>query len=193
MLDNVRCNSREMALLECGHNGLFTHNCGHGEDAGVRCRDDQRLSHIKNINVSIVSSTTISISWELQNNTVDEPNLFEVECFSERHSTTILEANQTFITQLGGLLPSTPYNCCVSAVYELYTTKKLCTPVLNLPVTDAMVQSPKYASNSANVVGGVLGFIIVVLMILLAILGTHTIVVYLIKLRPHKREIPSIR
>ena len=92
VLDNVRCNSREIALLECGHNGLFTHNCDHREDAGVRCRGDQRL---KNINASIISSTAVSISWELQNNTVDEPNLFEVECSSDRHSITILEANQT--------------------------------------------------------------------------------------------------
>ena len=47
VLDNVRCNLRQMALLECGHNGLFTHDCDHGEDAGVSCRDDQRLKNFK--------------------------------------------------------------------------------------------------------------------------------------------------
>ena len=192
VLDNVYCNSREIALLECGHNGLFTHNCDHREDTGVICLDDQRLIHVytRNINASIISSTAVTISWELQNNMVDEPRLFEVECSSERHSATILESNRTFTTQLGGLLASTPYNCCVSAVYDLYATRKLCTPVL---ISDTTVQLSKHASNSTNVVGGVLGFIIVVLMILLAILGTHTIVVYLIKLKQHKREIPSIR
>ena len=193
-MDNVNCDSSELLLLECDHNGLFRHNCGHRKDAGARCGDDliQRLSYI-NASVIDLSNSVVSVTWMLQNNTVDEPSLFEVECSSERHSTTILESNRTFTTQLGGLLPSTPYNCCVSAVYEVYATTKLCTPVLIIPVTDTMVHLPKHASNSANVVGGVLGFIIIVLIILLAILGTHTIVVYLIKLRRHKREIPSIR
>ena len=189
-LDDVNCDSTEMTLLEC--DTLFIHNCHHQEDASVRC------TRLKNINASVIDIscmfTTVSISWELQNNTVDEPNLFEVECSSERHSIMILESSHTFTTELGGLLSSIFYDCCVSAVYSSYPTKKLCIPIEipNLSTTDLVhvtvdaavtnttvivanttMHVPELAprtSNSASVIGGVLGSIIVALLILLALL-----------------------
>ena len=36
-LDNVGCSGLESSLDECRHPGWGTHNCGHGEDAGIRC------------------------------------------------------------------------------------------------------------------------------------------------------------
>ena len=36
-LDNVECNGTEGLLLECPHQGLGHHDCGHDEDAGVIC------------------------------------------------------------------------------------------------------------------------------------------------------------
>ena len=36
-LDNLICNSTERRLVDCRHNGIGTHNCGHSEDAGLRC------------------------------------------------------------------------------------------------------------------------------------------------------------
>ena len=36
-LDEVACTGTENRLIECPFNGLGTHNCGHTEDAGVRC------------------------------------------------------------------------------------------------------------------------------------------------------------
>ncbi|CAB4022291.1 atrial natriuretic peptide-converting enzyme-like isoform X5, partial [Paramuricea clavata] len=38
-LDNVECTGHESSLFSCTHGGVGIHNCYHGEDAGVRCRD----------------------------------------------------------------------------------------------------------------------------------------------------------
>lgn len=38
LLDNVGCGGTEEYLLNCSHNGIGSHNCGHYEDAGVRCQ-----------------------------------------------------------------------------------------------------------------------------------------------------------
>ena len=38
LLSNVTCTGRESTLASCGHPGVgVTGNCGHSEDAGVRC------------------------------------------------------------------------------------------------------------------------------------------------------------
>lgn len=39
-LDNVQCRGTEENLAECGHRGWGEEDCGHDEDAGVRCIDD---------------------------------------------------------------------------------------------------------------------------------------------------------
>ena len=37
LLDNVQCAGNELSLFDCKHRGIGIHNCGHVEDAGVRC------------------------------------------------------------------------------------------------------------------------------------------------------------
>ncbi|PIK51029.1 putative deleted in malignant brain tumors 1 protein isoform X5 [Apostichopus japonicus] len=36
-MDDVHCVGHETSLDQCPHNGIGLHNCGHGEDASVRC------------------------------------------------------------------------------------------------------------------------------------------------------------
>ncbi len=36
-LDNVQCRGTETRLIDCPRNALGSHNCVHGEDAGVNC------------------------------------------------------------------------------------------------------------------------------------------------------------
>lgn len=38
VLDDLQCNGTEANILDCRSNGLFQHNCGHKEDAGVACQ-----------------------------------------------------------------------------------------------------------------------------------------------------------
>ncbi|XP_026064427.1 deleted in malignant brain tumors 1 protein-like [Carassius auratus] len=42
-LDDVGCSGSERALTQCPHRGLGTHNCKHGEDAGVVCSGELRM------------------------------------------------------------------------------------------------------------------------------------------------------
>ena len=37
-LDDVQCTGTETNLFFCNHQPVGTHNCGHIEDAGVRCQ-----------------------------------------------------------------------------------------------------------------------------------------------------------
>ena len=210
VLDNVRCDSSEMALFQCSHSGLFRHNCNHVEDAGVKCsEEEERLLHIS---VDVINVHTVSINWELQNITSRQPNSYKAECFGEAHHIEMSVNNTTFNLQLMGLLPSTSYNCCVSAVYEsyVYTPKGACVEAtttiqpsestyteINSSTSssaDTTPESNSTASNSADttpestfrtsssadtIIGGVLGFIIALLIILLAIAGAA--LVYLLR------------
>ncbi len=203
-LDDVRCNGNEMTLLGCRRNPLFVHDCNHGEDAGVRCAGEFSLFSncygIMNVsinNITIISTHgidlyTIFITWKRQNNSViiqNQPNSFQIECFSDQHHLGMSVNSATYSVELVGLLPSTSYNCCVSAVYGSYTARAVCTEMVTIqPPTGQPSETPVdnsrvLSSSSVDTIGGVLGFIIAILLILLVLSGAA--LVYLLRLK-HK-------
>lgn len=174
-MDNVNCVGGESTLLQCDHSGLFKHNCDHGKDVSVRCilREDQRVKNIT-LSVEIINNSpstvhTVLISWVLYNNTLDEPNSFDVRCSSGQHSTEISVSGQQFSTYLIGLLRVTDYNCCVSAVYELYRADGICTEI----TTPELFITPTtmLRASETKAVSGVLGFFVAILLVLLIISG----------------------
>ena len=104
--------------------------------------------------------TSISLTWSLQD--TNDFIEFEIKCVSQHQFTRLLVDNQTFSAHMNGLLPSTPYNCCVSATFYDHKTQS-CTSLRT-----GMLITQK-ASTNANTVGGVLGFIIIILLALLVV------------------------
>ena len=192
-LDDVDCNGREPTLLNCSHREFLMHNCDHSEDASVQCilREDQRVKNIT-LSVEVIDTPstvhTALISWVLHNTTTDEPKSFDVKCSNEHHSIAVSVSGQNFTTHLLGLLPLTSYNCCVSAVYELYVADRICeeieTPELFVSQSDTTA-----SRSDSDVVGGILGTLIVILVILLIISGLA--VVYLTQPRSKRNEITA--
>ena len=41
-LDQVFCTGTETSLFQCFHYGLGIHDCGHYEDAGVKCQGNEQ-------------------------------------------------------------------------------------------------------------------------------------------------------
>ena len=234
-LDNVKCIGNETTLLDCHRdNELFIHNCNHGEDAGVRCNGNSSLLSNSIVNVSINNVTSIIrlstygidlykvfITWKWQNNSMiqNQLNSLQIECFSDRHHIGMSVNSTALSVELLGLLRSTSYNCCVSAIYESYTARAVCTeiatiqpptsqpsetsmmrtsggptgdinPDTNINETLNMYQTQESASSStADTIGGVLGCIIAVLFILLAMSGAA--LVYLLRPNFCRNVIPK--
>ena len=186
---NVRCNGMESKLLNCAR--AMSSNCGHSKDISVQCilRDDQRVKNMT-VSANIINTNTPStvhtalISWMLYNTTVDEPTLFDIECsnINERHSIIMSVSGQDSTMHLMGLLPLTSYNCCVSAVYELYRADGIChdieTPELFISVTTTMLRANSDHDSDVKILGGVLGFIIVILLVLLIASGAALMFCY---------------
>lgn len=160
-----------------------------------------------NVNVTASNSATaVVVAWELQENQVNDLRLFEVSCFNENHIITLWASNKTYATQLAGLSPFSNYSCCVLAVLgsqKSTTVTKSCsyieilekmsspedhvdtispaTTTADSEATSLAVSAPCNCriSYSANVVSGILGFVVIVLLILLALTGTA--LVYLLR------------
>ena len=192
MFKNVGCVGGESKLLDCANRSS---DCGHNKDVSVQCilREDQRVKNIT-LDVRVVSAPAGTvhaafISWILHSTTAEEPNSFDVKCYNKYHSLAMLASGQNFTTHLLGLLPLTFYNCCVSAVYELYVADGTCIEIETPELFVGATTVTTLRASETNVVGGVLGFIIVILFILLII--SVLAVVYLSQPRWKRNKIAA--
>ena len=132
MMSRVNCAPEtDDTLLECRHNTYSNAYCH--RRAGVRCNVSQRIMSVRaaRLDTAVATATSsVEITWQ-QNTTVAEANIFEVKCYNDvvRHSIEITVSSDTTTTDLGGLLHSSRYTCCVSAVYDFYTARSVCTEV----------------------------------------------------------------
>lgn len=192
MLDDVQCNpAKHRTLLQCPSPPLYKHNCVHREDAGVRCTGQKIVKNVSAVNIT--THSTVLINVILENIT----NLFRVGCYNQQHgvyvSISVSNKTNTFTTHLRGLFPSSFYTCCTSAIlcYQQYAARGTCTNI-KIPSPIITTESPglttgslfstsnpvdltisnqveSKAMTSESLVGGVLGFIITVLLVLLLI------------------------
>ena len=139
--------------------------------------------------VITVKTPACSVYWEtikeertshlMRRSSISHPALYTLSS-SLGSSTTPLWTNplhllsvsgQNFTTHLVGLLPSTSYNCCVSAVYELYRSDGVCDEINTPELFINAIACTMTRTFETNVVGGVLGFIMAILLVLLIISG----------------------
>ena len=126
----------------------------------------------------------VTISWQLHSVVILWPSSFNLMCSNDdlSHRIQVWVDNKTFTAQLGCLIPyTTNYTCCIRAVSG---------PQLKNTLIDEMCTQIRVASstptepldNRTSIVGGILGFIIAILLILLAFCGGALL--FLLRSRP---------
>ena len=131
-------------------------------------------------NVAVTENDVI-LSWALQEK--DGVTQYEVECSSVNHVSRHVVNNKTFSDNVGGLLPSTDYNCCISAVFSGHSTES-CVPVRTGEVAGC-------AAGNVDAVGGILGFIVIILFLLLIVAILAIVYPFLIRPRVQKSKTMS--
>ena len=162
MIKDVNCHSTEPRLRDCGHSS-YNSNCRHV--GGVRCRA------FKNIN-AVTFNNSVFVTWEYSNSTSRQPSSFDVHCVNEQNYTRFSVSGGTSRVSVGDLFPLASYKCCVSAKYGSTTAEITCTSIRSEDLSAATEMLISSDSNTrTNIVGGVLGFIIVILVLVLAMCG----------------------
>ena len=189
-LEYVECNpSIHCTLFQCPHGQPHDGNChGEFENVGVICEQKKIVKGVSATNVttpnrSTPHTVTVLINVTLNDNNNSIMDLFQVGCYNQQHGVySVSNETNNFITYLRDLLPSSFYTCCTSRVsYECncqqYVARGTCISIktqnnsTSNPV-DPMIsnQTESKALTSVGLVGGILGFIIAVLLIALVCL-----------------------
>ena len=154
------------------------YGCNTDGGAGVKCPIPLETVSVEFISTSHSPPHYINISWQLHSNVIFQPSLFVLMCSNDElsHRIVVWVDNKTFTAQLGRFIPSaTNYTCCVRAIsgFQLNLNiliDEICTQVR--VVSSTPTEPPdKYTSDNnyrTSIVGGILGFIIAILLILLA-------------------------
>ena len=170
VMGNVNCRSTEARLRDCVYSNYSSCTHARGRGAGVRCRA------FKKVNIS----TDITVTWEYHwhNSSSLQPHSFEVKCFNKQHSKTLTASAETSRISVGDLNPFASYNCCVSVKYyhENYIDETQCTVIGTMDAftraaKTEMFSQTKSSSKMEKLIGGVLGFIIAVLLLILVVCG----------------------
>ena len=208
LLSNVRCEpERDMTILECckrdPEKESNSRYCDHGS-AGVRCQDGQLVN---NVSVSLFEATsiptikyhdvTVLITWQLWQNitrAIATPHSFEVTCFNAQHIIKIISlSNTTITTQVGGLLHGSYYTCCVSAIYEMYTAKGVCTQTETQVVLTTETISSNIGASNLNSMNIVLFIVFGTIVASLLVLSTLLCMVLIYQTRKRMgKRVPTI-
>ena len=207
LLDDVECNpSAHRSLLQCEHSPLYEHDCAHREDAGVRCVTELvknvSAANVTTPNYSTLHTVLINVTL-INNNTSITNNLFQVGCYNQQHGVyvnySLSNETNSFTIYMRGLFPSSFYICCTSAIcYQHYVGRGICTNIKTpelLTTTDGSVlftnQAESKAMTSVSLVGGILGFIIAVLLVLLSL----SVIAFVCQIQPNLKKfvIPKIK
>ncbi|XP_063448102.1 putative DMBT1-like protein [Mytilus trossulus] len=64
VLDNLNCIGTESDIFDCQSNGLFQHDCGHSEDAGVVCQENFMKVRLVDGDDSLEGRVEINVNGE---------------------------------------------------------------------------------------------------------------------------------